>query len=174
MSSHVRTRYLASFLQVLFGDADAGRSDDKSARRNFLVLPNPLDQRPQPAAFARRFDLSRNAEMLDRRHVNQKAARQSDVRSDARAPSAIGSLAICEDLLALAKQIGDRRLRRTVRADRRGRYVHRVGRVASFRPRGLRSRLSLRTSTGASTIATSVVCAVTSGSTNSASTISFS
>ena len=57
----------------------------KAARRNIFAATNQRNQFAQPLAFAVRLDLSRNADMLHGRHVNQKPARQGDVRSDARA-----------------------------------------------------------------------------------------
>src|SRR5689334_24354121 len=53
--------------------------------------------------------------MLDRRHVNQKSSWQCDMRRDTRAFSCDRFLRyLYEDLLPLAKQIGNGRLRRTI------------------------------------------------------------
>ena len=100
--------------QVFLGNSDAGRSDDKSARRDLAVLANSLDQGPQAGPLARRFDLPRYAEMLDRRHINEKASGQRDVRCNSRALSRDRFFSdLDQDLLAFFQQVGDRGLGRT-------------------------------------------------------------
>ena len=68
--------------EVFLRDSNARRADDKAARGYIRILANALDQRAKTAAFARRFDLTRDAEVFDRRHVNQKSTRHRDVRCD--------------------------------------------------------------------------------------------
>jgi len=51
------------------------------------AIPRPrefLNQLSQSRAFAIGIDFPRHAEVLHRRHIHEKATRQSDVRSDAR------------------------------------------------------------------------------------------
>src|SRR4051812_16339882 len=73
------------FAQGLFADADAGRADDEAARRHILFGADGLYELTQADALAVGFDLARDADVLDRRHVNQITSGQGDVRSDARA-----------------------------------------------------------------------------------------
>ena len=68
-----------------------------------------LDQLPQTVSFAVRFDLSRNADVFDRRHVNEKTTRQRDVRSDAGALLGNRFLGdLDENLLSFIQQIRNR------------------------------------------------------------------
>ena len=65
----------------------------------------------QPQTFLVAGDLPRHAHVFERRHVNDVAARQRDVRSDARALLAQRLLGdLDDDLLAFFEQIGDGRL----------------------------------------------------------------
>ena len=98
--------------QILFAGAHTRGAHDETAGRRTFVRVNLLQ-----ISFRRRARslsesiFARNAEMLDRRHVNQKPARQSDVRSNARAflgDRLFGNLH--QNLLAFAQEIGDGRL----------------------------------------------------------------
>src|SRR5688572_20596548 len=103
--------------QVFLRNSYSCCTDDKAARGDLRVLAYSLDQGPQAAAFARGFDLARNSEVLDRRHINQVSARNCDMRCD---PGALFSdrffCDLYQDLLAFAEQVRDGGLGRTVPA----------------------------------------------------------
>ncbi len=78
--------------QLLFRCALGGGADDESAADlAALVNQNAL----QALTLFVGGDFAADADMRDRGHEDQKAPRQRDVRGDARALLAIGSLAIC-------------------------------------------------------------------------------
>src|SRR5260221_4822660 len=96
-------------MQINFAGADSGGPDDKAASRLSFFDVDLLNQFAQAGAFAVRLDLARDTQMFHRRHVNQKAARQGDVRSDARAflgDWLFGDLD--QNLLAFFQEIGNR------------------------------------------------------------------
>ena len=77
--------------EFFFRRALGGGADDESAGGlAALVDQNPL----QPLALFVGGDFAADADMRHRGHEDQKAPRQGDVRGDARAFLAIGSLAI--------------------------------------------------------------------------------
>ena len=77
-----------------------------------LALQNAL----QAQALFVAGDLARDAHVFERRHVDHVAARQRDVRRDARAFLAQRLLGdLNDDFLAFFQQVGDGRLRRSVR-----------------------------------------------------------
>ena len=129
-----------SAAQLFFGLAFRRRAADESSRYALPVrLQHPLQALP---LFVGR-DLSRHADMFHGRHVNHKAARQRDVRSDARALLSQRFLGdLNDDLLAFLEQVGNGRQRRALPfvVVRRppDRFVHRL-RTASGR-RSPRSR----------------------------------
>src|SRR6185369_7552804 len=87
------------FTQVFLTDTHAGRAYDKTTGRNVFFGAESLDQ------------LARNADVFDRRHVNQKPARQRDVRRNARAFFSDWLFRdLDQNLLAFAQEVGDRRL----------------------------------------------------------------
>src|SRR5918998_940634 len=97
--------------QVLLVDADAGRADDEAARGHVLLLDDGLDELAQALALLVALDLARDADVLDGRHVDEVAARQRDVRGDARALGGDGLLGdLDDDLLTLAQKVCNHRL----------------------------------------------------------------
>ena len=95
---------------LFFGVAFAGRAHDEAARD---ALPVRLQDALQPLALFVAGDLARDADVIDRRHVDHEPARQRDVRCDARALLAerlLGNLD--DDLLPFLQQVGDGRERR--------------------------------------------------------------
>src|SRR5436190_5858855 len=98
-------------VQISFAGADSCGADDKPADRGFLFRVNLLDQLAQSRAFGVRLNLARYTEMFHRRHVNQKAAWQGDVRGYASAlfgDRFFGNLH--QYLLPFAQKIVNRRL----------------------------------------------------------------
>src|SRR5205085_11309862 len=71
-------------VQLLLGVAGAGGARDEAARAA-LALAQTADNALQANALLIAGNLARHADVIDRRHVNQIAARQGDVRGDARA-----------------------------------------------------------------------------------------
>src|SRR5215207_1010159 len=97
--------------QILLGDADAGGADDEAARRHVLLLDDGLDELAQALALGVGLDLARDADVLDGRHVDEEAARERDVRGDARALRGDGLLGdLDDDLLPLAEEVCNHRL----------------------------------------------------------------
>ena len=88
-----------------FGAAFGGGAGDESAHRTRpFALQNALQAQ---ALFVAR-DLARDAHVFERRHVDHVAARQRDVRGDARALLAERLLGdLNDDFLAFLQQIGD-------------------------------------------------------------------
>ena len=103
-----------------------------SARSSSSVRPSPAVRTMYPPGIPERWDcstrfsrsalvvggdLARHADVIDRGHVNQEAARQRDVRGDAGALLAERLLGdLNDDFLALAQQIADGRVLRLVGA----------------------------------------------------------
>ena len=69
-------------LELLFRPSRSRRANDDSARQRAPVFKNDVPQ-AQALLFGR--DLAGNADVMNRRHVDQVSSRQSDVRSDASA-----------------------------------------------------------------------------------------
>ena len=103
----VEERHVAG--DLFFGAAFARRAHNEAARDPGAVrLQNPLQAQ---ALFVAR-DLARDADVLERRHVDHEAARQGDVRRDARALLAERLLRdLDDDFLAFLQQVADRRQR---------------------------------------------------------------
>ena len=92
-------------LQFFFGLAFAGGAADEAAG-NALAM-GLQDLLEALALFVGR-DLAGDADVVDRRHVDDEAAGQRDVRSDARALLAEGFLGdLDDDLLAFFEKVGD-------------------------------------------------------------------
>ena len=80
------------------------------ARGRLVVLESELGDALQAEALLVAGDLTRDADVIDGRHVNQEAARQGDVRSDARAffrDWLFGNLD--QNFLAFLQQVADGR-----------------------------------------------------------------
>ncbi len=96
---------------VFLGPAAGGRADDDAAREAVRLAELAHDA-AQPASFLARLDLPGDADVIDRRHEDQKAPRHGDVRREARALGAERLLDdLDEDLLALLEEVLDPRLR---------------------------------------------------------------
>ncbi len=94
--------------QLVFLDVGGGGADDEAAQTVLALAGNDA---LQALALFVGVDLARDADMIDRRHVDQEAARQRDVAGDARALLADGLLGnLDQDFLAFLQQIGDQRL----------------------------------------------------------------
>ena len=92
---------------VFFGPVRRRRADDHAAGQARL-LAEPLDDGPQPPPLVARLDLARHADVIDRRHVDQEAAGQAQMRGDAGALRAERLLDdLDDDLLALFQQVFD-------------------------------------------------------------------
>ena len=75
------------------------------------VRADALEHLLEARALLLVLDAPRDADVIDRRHVDEEAARQRDVAGDARAFAGDGVLRhLHDDLLPFAQQIGDRRL----------------------------------------------------------------
>ena len=72
------------------------------------LLAELLDDAAQAAPLVARLDLARHADVVDGRHVDEKAARQAQVRRDARALRAERLLHdLDDDLLPFLEQVFD-------------------------------------------------------------------
>ncbi len=91
--------------ELFFAGALGCGADDESAGGFALFAEQNFFQ---AAAFAVGLDLARDAGVVDRRHEDQEAAGQSDVRGDARALLGDGLLGdLNENLLAGLEQVAD-------------------------------------------------------------------
>ena len=77
-----------------FGPAGGGGADDDAAGEAVLLAELPDDAAQARALFAR-LDLARDADVVDRRHEHQEAARHRDVRGQ---PGALGAERLLDDL----------------------------------------------------------------------------
>ncbi len=94
--------------QIFFLDVGGGGANDESAQAVFALAG---DDALQALALLVGGDLARDADVVDRRHVDQEAAGQRDVAGDARALLADGLLGnLDQHLLPFLQQIGDERL----------------------------------------------------------------
>ena len=95
---------------VFLGPAGGGGADDDAAGEA-VRLAELADDAAQAAALLARLDLARDADVIDRRHEHQEAARHRHVRGEARALGAERLLDdLDEDLLAFLEQVFDLRL----------------------------------------------------------------
>src|SRR5262249_18238786 len=94
--------------QIFFAGAYARRAHDKAACRRILIRMNFLNQLSQACALVIRINFARHSQMLNRWHINQKAAWERDVRRYARAFFSdwlLGNLN--QNFLALTQKISD-------------------------------------------------------------------
>ncbi len=100
-------------LQLFFALVFGGGAADEAAGNSLAVrLQNAL----QTLAFFVGRNLAGDADVLDRRHVDDEPSGQSDVRGDARAFLPEGFFGdLNDDLLTLFEQVGDGGQRRAVR-----------------------------------------------------------
>src|SRR5579885_3105199 len=97
--------------KVLLGDSDARGADDEAAGGNLLLADDCLYELAKAHALLVGLDLARDADVFNRRHVNEEATGQRDVRGDARALLRDRFLRyLDDDLLAFAQEVCDRRL----------------------------------------------------------------
>ena len=96
---------------VLFRAAGGGGADDHAADEPVL-LAEGLDDAAQAGTLLPRLDLARHADVVDRRHEDEEAARHGDVRGEPRALGAERLLDhLNEDFLAFLEEVLDFRLR---------------------------------------------------------------
>ena len=94
------------------GRPGRGGPDDDAAGEVVLLAELP-DDAAQPAALVARFDLARDADVVDRRHEDEEAARDRRVTGDARALGAERLLHhLDQHLLPFLEELVDRRLPR--------------------------------------------------------------
>ena len=123
-----------------FGSAAGGGPDDHAAGEAVLLAELADDAAQAPALFAR-LDLARDADVIDRRHEDQEAARHGDVRGEARALGAERLLDdLDEDFLPFLQQVFDLGFRAV--ASRAG--PRRRGRGVRARAPPLRRRVAAR------------------------------
>src|SRR5207249_1951223 len=95
---------------VGFGAPARGRADDHAAGEPVL-LPELPDDAAEAVALVARLDLAGHADVVDRRHEDQKAAGQRGVRRQPRAFGAERLLCdLDDDVLAFLDQFFDFRL----------------------------------------------------------------
>src|SRR5581483_3755434 len=95
--------------EIIFTSSRGSRADDESAG---AVRVLGKDDALQPLALFVAGNLARDADVIHRRHINQKASRQRDVAGDAGALFADGLLCdLDEDFLPFFQQVGDFRSR---------------------------------------------------------------
>ena len=92
---------------VFLRAAAGGGADDDAAGEAVLLAELAHDAAEAPALFAR-LDLPRHADVIDRRHEDEEAARHRHVRGQARALGAERLLDdLDEDVLAFLQQVFD-------------------------------------------------------------------
>ena len=79
---------------VFLRSAGGGGADDDAAGEAVL-LAELLDDAAQAGPLVARFDLARDADVIDRRHEDQEAPRHGDVRGE---PGALGAERLLDDL----------------------------------------------------------------------------
>src|SRR4051795_3149724 len=84
------------------------RGGDDRAAGEAMLLAELLDDAAEAGAFFARFDLARDADVIDRRHEHEEAPRHGDVR---REPRPLGAERLLDDLdedfLSLFQQVFD-------------------------------------------------------------------
>ena len=103
--SQVRPRNSTSAANFVVGRALGGGAHDEAAGESAFGFG---DQAAQPRALLGGADAARDADVIDRRHVHEKAAGQRDVAGDARAFFAERLLGdLHDDFLARLEHFGD-------------------------------------------------------------------